>query len=128
MSPGDGRARCVGHTAAGQNSRTATQTRDKNTAPSSSGQHQRPVLYRRHGKPGCTAKHRTWKTRATCIWPWAHWIIGDGPYATLSRCRYRVTTVMLHRTEAAALGALALIDDYGCGGACRQQGDAPNPH
>lgn len=87
------------------------------------GSERRVVPYRRHGKRDCTAAHRTYRTWARCLWPHAHWIIGDGPFATVSRCRYRVLTVQLHRSEQDARVALGFIDGSGCGGACQGRHD-----
>lgn len=69
--------------------------------------------YRQHG---CTARHRTFRTLAGCIWPRAAWVLGNGPFATVSRCK--ATTVQLHTTEQAARGALVTIDSTGCGSLC----------
>lgn len=71
----------------------------------------------------CSAKHRTYRTLARCCWPGHVWIVGEGPFATVSYCqnrgvRYRTITVMLHPTEVQAREALAQIDTGGCGGGC----------
>lgn len=44
------------------------------------------------------------------------WIAGDGPFATLARCRY--FSVELHPTIEAAHEALNRINLDGCGGHC----------
>jgi hypothetical protein len=80
--------------------------------------YKRATPYRRHGKPGCTANHRNWVTKAQCLWPRATWIIGDGPWASVSRCRPGVTTVMLHHTELECRWSIRQIAAGGCGGVC----------
>jgi hypothetical protein len=70
-------------------------------------------VYRLHY---CHRNHRNYRTLARCLWPRAEWIAGDGPYATLARCR--VLTVELHTTEDTARKSLARIDGTGCGGRC----------
>jgi hypothetical protein len=50
-------------------------------------------------------------------WPAAEWIIGDGRYASVACCG--TVTVMLFATPAEAERAKALIDQTGCGHACR---------
>jgi hypothetical protein len=72
-----------------------------------------PEVRCRH-RPG---RHLTHKAVAKCKWPKAEWVIGDGPYATVSYCS--VTTVMLHEDGLKAWGALDMIDSTGCGHACR---------
>lgn len=84
--------------------------------------------YRAHR---CSRRHRSWRTFANCVWPWQVWpsAIGDGPFASVSRCnmrpgipRYRYgVSVILFATAEAALAAKAGIDRTGCGGMC--QGD-----
>lgn len=73
-----------------------------------------------HGRPGCTAQHRTFRTMAACIWPRAAWVLGNGPFASVSRCRGRIT-VQLHNDEQQARSALATIDSTACGGLCSRQ-------
>jgi hypothetical protein len=51
-------------------------------------------------------------------WSRAEWIIGNGPYASVSSCGDE--TVMLFATEAEALTAKSFIDKSGCGGCCRR--------
>lgn len=70
--------------------------------------------YRRHN---CTRDHRSDRTFAQCVWPRAHWVIGDGPYATLAFCR--VLTIELHETREHAERMLDVIAGSGCGGACK---------
>lgn len=54
---------------------------------------------------------------AACIWRRAVWVDGEGPYATVAYCGQQ-TSVMLHRTLAAARAALDLISPLGCGSRC----------
>ena len=79
-------------------------------------------VYRLHN---CTRSHRSWITLAKCVWPKVAWgIIGDGPYATVSRCSRsedgwrKPHTVHLHMTLEQAHAAIA---DLICGGQCRGQ-------
>jgi hypothetical protein len=77
------------------------------------------------GEHNCSARHRTYQAMAKCLWPRAVWVEGEGPYATVSYCQspsYRgnSTSVMLHKTEAAAGKAMAAIDRFGCGGGCTE--------
>lgn len=74
--------------------------------------------YRRHR---CERTHRTTRTFARCLWPRAHWILGDGQYASVSYCR-GVTTV-LHATAEQAEAAKRVIDATACGGACSRRHD-----
>lgn len=73
------------------------------------------LTYRRHN---CTRRHRTYRTFAKCIWPRAHWISGNGPYAVAAHCRG--TTVTLHADLETAEAALRAIDGGGCGGRCKR--------
>jgi hypothetical protein len=72
-------------------------------------------IYRRHN---CTAKHRTSRTLAKCMFPRAEWVSGRGEFATLAHCR--VLTIELHETIEKAQTALRLIDSTGCGGMCHR--------
>ncbi|WP_409186711.1 hypothetical protein F9C11_21720 [Amycolatopsis sp. VS8301801F10] len=78
-----------------------------------------PKIYRKHN---CSAKHRTWRTLAACMWPQAAWISGEGQYATVSRCSEsavrQVVSVALHDDLAKAKEALDLINATACGGRC----------
>lgn len=70
--------------------------------------------YRRHY---CTRRHRNHSTFARCVWRRAAWVLGDGPYATVARCR--ALTVQLHPTPEAAWTALRIMrPPSGCGGVC----------
>lgn len=69
--------------------------------------------YRRHR---CAKTHRTPRTLATCMFPRALWIMGDGPYALLAWCGQ--LTVTLHPTRERAEAAQHLLDKTGCGGRC----------
>lgn len=71
------------------------------------------IRYTRHR---CTRRHRGYPTWARCTWNRAHWVLGDGPYASVSYCRG--TTVVLHQELAKAQAAKVTIDAFGCGGAC----------
>jgi hypothetical protein len=52
-------------------------------------------------------------------WPYAAWIIGDGPWASVAYCDD--PTVMLFGTQAEADHARAFIDRLACGHACVRQ-------
>jgi len=65
----------------------------------------------------CERRHRSYYTTAKCLWPRAHWIAGEGEYATLARCR--VLTVGLWPRMQAAVDAMVAIEVFGCGGVCR---------
>lgn len=67
----------------------------------------------------CESTHRSYRTTAKCLWPRADWITGDGPYATLARCRPGVLTVELHPDLPTAERAMRIMASSGCGGACR---------
>jgi len=69
--------------------------------------------YRNHR---CERIHRDPRVMARCIWNRAHWMLGNGHYATVSRCRG--TTVALWATVEEAEAAKAAIDALACGGAC----------
>ncbi|MGH2651381.1 MAG: hypothetical protein ACRDHS_03035 [Actinomycetota bacterium] len=83
----------------------------------------RPKVYREHG---CDRRHRSFLTFAKCVWPRALWILGDGPFASVSWCgarpglpRYRSgASVKLWETIEDAHKAKAQIDYTGCGGLC----------
>jgi hypothetical protein len=64
----------------------------------------------------CGRRHRTYRTLAECRYPYAAWVNGEGPWATLARCR--AFTLTLHASEAEAVSAKAQIDHTGCGGKC----------
>jgi hypothetical protein len=53
-------------------------------------------------------------------WPKAIWIIGNGPWASLSECPPG-GTVILFQTEAEAQIAKRTIDSSACGGSCRRK-------
>lgn len=65
----------------------------------------------------CGRVHRTHRTLASCRWPRAEWVMGEGPHALLSHCG-RGLTVALYVTEADAETALAFLDRARCGHAC----------
>jgi hypothetical protein len=78
----------------------------------------------------CGHKHRSYRAVAKCCWPSPYWILGEGPYATVSRCLRVIWwnhitsrhTIMLHPTEDAAWTALAQINTTGCGQRCSGAG------
>lgn len=87
----------------------------------------RPVRYREHY---CERQHRSYRAVAQCLWRRAVWVMGQGPYATLS-CDNHDTkpylrrsrgsrSVVLHAALADALEAITVIDQSGCGGGCRR--------
>lgn len=53
-------------------------------------------------------------------WPDALWVIGRGPYASISRCNGS-TTVQLYETEHDAQTAKRRIDRGACGSHCTRQ-------
>lgn len=53
------------------------------------------------------------------LWPHAIWIIGNGQFASVSRC-HPGATVMLFESLAEAAIAKRCIDDTACGGGCRR--------
>lgn len=73
----------------------------------------------------CGKMHRTFKTVAKCRWPSAHWVTGNGPWASFSACgsgRYdSALTIMLFKTRAEADQAKAIIDSSACGGRCTKR-------
>src|SRR5262245_29027512 len=78
------------------------------------------------GKPGpgfacprCGRQHRTWTTYAECKWPSAIWVLGRGPWASVSDC-HPGSTIMLHQTREQAEQAKAGIDNLACGGRCHR--------
>lgn len=73
-------------------------------------------VYRRHH---CTRAHRTNQVFARCIWKWAHWVAGEGQFASVSRCRG--TTVALYERLEHAEQAKRVIDSSACGGACSRR-------
>lgn len=68
----------------------------------------------------CHRRHRTWQRFAWCVWPDAHWIVGTGPWALVSRCG-TAETITLHPTRAEAFAAADALDVTGCGHDCRQR-------
>jgi hypothetical protein len=72
---------------------------------------------------GSQDQHRDWDSRKMItntmvrqLYPSAVWVMGQGEYATLARCRY--LTIMLHPTEEQAQHELDVINKTGCGGDC----------
>jgi hypothetical protein len=65
------------------------------------------------------AKPNKFVRRARKTWPRAIWIIGDGPYASVSRCP-PCEAVMLFGTMAEAEMLKSFIDSTGCGESCRR--------
>ena len=64
------------------------------------------------------AKPNNYVRRARRKWPRAIWIVGDGPYASVSRCPPG-ETVMLFGTMAEAETLKNFIDSTGCCEGCR---------
>lgn len=54
---------------------------------------------------------------AKCRWRRAEWIVGSGPWASVSECP-PAPTIMLFETRAEANIAKRQIDLTGCGGRC----------
>ncbi len=67
--------------------------------------------------PKCGRRHRTWYAVASCRWPKPLWVMGNGCWASLSRC-HPGCTIILFGSEVEALEAKASIDKFACGGAC----------
>jgi len=93
---------------------TASELQPKRRVPPEFSRAREVRVVRRHD---CYSKHRTFERFAHCAWPKAVWVYGEGEWGTVRYCR-DVTTVMLHKTEAAARGAMARIDSGTCGGLC----------
>lgn len=64
------------------------------------------------------AKPNNYVQRARRKWPRAIWIVGDGPYASVSRCPPG-ETIMLFGTMAEAETLKSFIDSTGCCEGCR---------
>ena len=81
-------------------------------------------IYRNHK---CAANHRLYSRMAKCIWSRAHWIQGEGPYASVSYCASgpysRAITIQLYTTLESAQAAKAGMDAGGCGGRCSKKHD-----
>jgi len=60
-----------------------------------------------------------WVNEARLKWPKAIWIIGNGPYASVSACNIK-ETVILFETLAEAEIAKNQIDKTACGGKCKR--------
>ena len=69
--------------------------------------------------PSTKAKSNNYVRRARRKWTGAIWIIGDGPYASVSRCPPG-DTVMLFGTKAEAETLKSFIDSTGCCEGCRR--------
>jgi hypothetical protein len=67
--------------------------------------------YREHR---CSSRHRSYPTMARCVWPRAAWIMGNGEWAAVSRCRRSDFSVSLFEARAEAEEDLQLP----CGGSC----------
>lgn len=65
----------------------------------------------------CGRRHRSWRALAKCRWPGAHWVGGEGPFASVSSCRPG-DSVELYATRQQAERARARIDEWGCCGGC----------
>jgi hypothetical protein len=77
------------------------------------------VQRRESGLQSTLAKPDSYFRRARKKWPRAIWIIGDGPYASVSRCPPG-DTVMLFGTMAQAEALKSFIDSTGCCEGCRR--------
>lgn len=65
----------------------------------------------------CGKRHRTWWRLAKCRWPRATWIVGEGPFASVSRCSPGSTVELYWHVEQAR-EAKRFIDGSWCGGRC----------
>jgi hypothetical protein len=72
--------------------------------------------YRKHN---CERAHRSFRTLATCMFPRAHWVVGEGAYATLAWCGG--LSVMLHSDLEKATISKDQIDMTGCGHLCTKR-------
>lgn len=70
-----------------------------------------------HEMRTATKSRKSYIGAARDIWPKAEWIIGNGPYASVSECHDR-PTVMLFETMAEAATSKQFIDRSACGGRC----------
>lgn len=73
------------------------------------------MVYRRHN---CSAKHRTFKTFAKCVWPRAEWVEGEGEYALVAYCGVTTVTLWPQAGFAEASARKRMIDSTGCGSDC----------
>lgn len=72
--------------------------------------------YRQHG---CRSQHRNYREWARCAWPSARLGSGEGPFATVARCRMGNLTVHLHPDlDSAHRWHDAIALPSGCGGVC----------
>lgn len=69
--------------------------------------------YRHHP---CDGTHATHRAKAECIFGGPLVVEGDGPFATITRCR--VPSLSLHPTQAEADDALAVLNQFRCGPGC----------
>jgi hypothetical protein len=76
----------------------------------------RRATYRTYRFHYCDRVHRSTTTTARCIWRYAAWIAGRGPWAVVCRCG--VTTVTLWPDLAHAVEALRAVSYTGCGHNC----------
>ncbi len=65
---------------------------------------------------GCGRTHRGYQSLAECTWPDAAYVVGDGPFAVLSRCD--LFTVSLYDTSGEARRRKQGLDANGCGKTC----------
>ncbi len=65
----------------------------------------------------CGRRHRSWSRYAGCVLGPLEWVIGDGPWGSLSLCP-RGTTLILFPDRGEAEQAKQLVDRTRCGGAC----------
>jgi hypothetical protein len=78
------------------------------------------LVRRREGRVRSTnAKLNNYVRSARRKWPRAIWIIGDGPYASVSRCPPG-ETIMLLDTMAEAEMFKTFMDNTGCCEGCRR--------
>jgi hypothetical protein len=73
-------------------------------------------VYRRHN---CSARHRTARTMAKCVWRragWINWVDEDCQFALVAYCS--VTTVTLWPTYEEAARQMEFLNQWRCGHAC----------
>ena len=70
---------------------------------------------------GCGRTHRGYQSLAECTWPDAAYVVGDGPFAVLSRCD--LFTVSLYDTGGEARRRKQALDVRGCGKTCEGRHD-----
>lgn len=74
----------------------------------------------------CTSHHATYRAKAECIFGGSIVVEGEGPFATVARCR--VPSISLYATRAEAEDALAVLNTFYCGPGCYRNHEAAEIH